>query len=273
MNYIAEIKAFYDWLECNSLEATHISLWHGLMSIANKSGWREEFNVPMSTLESKTGIKRSNLYKARNKLKQAGLIDFRERDGRQSTLYKMLPLCPCGGRNSNVPVTDEQHTGNAPVTDEYSIHKLNINETKQEDVKKDDFVIQKKFGNIIGAWNSLKLQELKIIQGTREELLGARIKQYGEDAVVEAIENIRKSSFLRGQSKGGFVITFDWLIRPNNFPKVLEGNYSDKEGGTQNGGNSGNTDGDARGEHAGQAGGGAGKPAGKPEKDLHGEDD
>lgn len=48
--------------------------------------------------------------------------------------------------------------------------------------------------------------------------------------MLKAIDNINYSSFLRGQSKSNWIITFDWLIRPNNFIKVLEGNYSDKEG-------------------------------------------
>jgi len=125
MNYISEIKAFYDWLECNPLDATHISLWHGLMSIANKTGWREEFTVPMSTLELKTGIKRTNLYKARNKLQQAGLISFREREGRQSAIYKILSLCTPDEHKSDTPVTNERQMSDTPVTREYTINKLN----------------------------------------------------------------------------------------------------------------------------------------------------
>ena len=129
MNYITEIKAFYDRLELFPLEATHISLWHGLMSIANRTGWREEFSVPMSTLEFKTGIKRTNLYKVRNKLKQAGLIDFKEREGKQSSVYKMLPLCSPHERNSDISVTDERQTSDTPVSDEANINKQN--KTKQ----------------------------------------------------------------------------------------------------------------------------------------------
>ena len=51
----------------------------------------------------------------------------------------------------------------------------------------------------------------------------------------EDIENIRYSSFLKGQNNKNWTITFDWLIKPNNFTKVLEGNYRDK-GDSNNGG-------------------------------------
>ncbi len=30
---------------------------------------------------------------------------------------------------------------------------------------------------------------------------------------------------MKGKNKNGWVITFDWFVLPNNFPKVLEGNY------------------------------------------------
>lgn len=90
---------------------------------------------------------------------------------------------------------------------------------------------------VIDKWNSLNLQKLvSINKGTnRYKMLKARIKDYGIEKVFEAIENINKSSFLKGQNTRSWTITFDWLIKPNNFGKVLEGNYTDKEGGYGNG--------------------------------------
>ncbi|MBQ7644355.1 MAG: hypothetical protein IJS84_04960, partial [Spirochaetales bacterium] len=40
---------------------------------------------------------------------------------------------------------------------------------------------------------------------------------------------IARSSFLIGQNKTSWMVTFDWFVKPNNFPKVLEGNYLDKD--------------------------------------------
>ena len=84
------------------------------------------------------------------------------------------------------------------------------------------------------AWNSLRLNQLVRItsDSRRGVMLKARIREYGADAVAEAIEKVRGSSFLRGQNAKNWVITFDWLIRPNNFIKVLEGNYDDESKGT-----------------------------------------
>lgn len=92
--------------------------------------------------------------------------------------------------------------------------------------------LQSKLQLIIDKWNELNLQKIvSINQGTsRYRMLNTRIKDYGENRVLEAIENIKHSSFLKGQNDRNWIITFDWLVKPNNFIKVLEGNYSDKQG-------------------------------------------
>ncbi len=83
-------------------------------------------------------------------------------------------------------------------------------------------------------WNHLATYGVKpvsrISSGTKRfDMLRARIRTYGIEKIFEAIENIKKSSFLCGSGQKGWVITFDWFVRPNNFIKVLEGNYEGVE--------------------------------------------
>lgn len=82
---------------------------------------------------------------------------------------------------------------------------------------------------IVEAWNTLGLSKVsKIVPGTnRHTQLHKRIKDYGVESILTAIENVRNSVFLNGQNKKGWIITFDWFVKPNNFVKVLEGNYAD----------------------------------------------
>lgn len=88
---------------------------------------------------------------------------------------------------------------------------------------------------VVDAWNSLSLTQVEKVTGdsVRGKMLRARIKEYGTDDVVDAVMRIQKSSFLRGQNKKGWTITFDWLVRPNNFTKVKEGQYDDSVHGNQ----------------------------------------
>lgn len=83
----------------------------------------------------------------------------------------------------------------------------------------------------ISSWNFLGLNKLISLKkgSMRYKELNARVKEFGEDKVLESISNIAKSKFLKGENDRGWIITFDWLVRPNNFIKVLEGNYTDKD--------------------------------------------
>ena len=83
-------------------------------------------------------------------------------------------------------------------------------------------------------WNQLAAYGVKPVisinhGAKRFDMLRARVRSYGIDKILEAIENIKKSSFLCGSGQKGWVITFDWFVRPNNFIKVLEGNYEGME--------------------------------------------
>ena len=64
------------------------------------------------------------------------------------------------------------------------------------------------------------------ISGKRKQSLLARLKEHGKEKLRTAVINAAKSPFLNGASEKPFVASFDWIFRPNNFPKVLEGNYN-----------------------------------------------
>lgn len=74
------------------------------------------------------------------------------------------------------------------------------------------------------------LGKLVMITGRRREMVRARIRETSVDDFFTMIHNAAASSFLRGESQRGWVANFDWCIRPNNYPKVLEGRYNDHEG-------------------------------------------
>lgn len=87
----------------------------------------------------------------------------------------------------------------------------------------------------VDAWNALTEYGIKPVSrlnstSQRYQRLSARISEYGVDNVLKSIEKIKGSSFLQGKAsaKHKWVITFDWFVLPNNFPKVLDGNYDDK---------------------------------------------
>lgn len=107
MNYLSEIKAFYDRLELNPLPSPAIALWHALMSIANKTGWQQEFTVAISVLILKSGLNAQAIKRARNRLEQDGYITWKSRGGNQSALYHLKSLA-VQNDNKNVPQSVSQ---------------------------------------------------------------------------------------------------------------------------------------------------------------------
>lgn len=92
MNYLTEIKLFYDWLETHDLTPSGIALWHALMFIANRCGWKEEFAASNSILESRTQMPRTTIYRARKRLQSFGLIDVFPQGSNNSSLYTLHSL-------------------------------------------------------------------------------------------------------------------------------------------------------------------------------------
>lgn len=94
-----------------------------------------------------------------------------------------------------------------------------------------DTIRQTDVQRIINEWNSLEefgINPVKRMTPKREQAVKARIRQNHIDDILEAIENIRHSSFLQGQNKNGWMVTFDWFLKPGNFAKVFEGQYAGK---------------------------------------------
>ena len=70
------------------------------------------------------------------------------------------------------------------------------------------------------------------ISPNREKAIAARWKQYdGNIAEFVRLFTIAEASdFLKGQNNRNWQADFDWLLKPNNMPKVLEGKYTNKGG-------------------------------------------
>lgn len=147
----------------------------------------------------------------------------RQRVAKYRDKQKQLSEC-------NVTVTLPVTQCNA--TDKIREDKNNISISKDIDCQTETVRLDIK--PVIDAWNALSndtaIKPVSKILSTskRYQMLVARIKEYGLDNVLKAIENISQSDFLKGNNNKGWIITFDWFVRPNNFPKVFEGDYDNR---------------------------------------------
>lgn len=140
-------------------------------------------------------------------------------------------------RQRNMIEQDMSRDTSRDVTQQSKNKKEDIDIDKEKDNKlivSKDTICQTDVRRVIEEWN--KLQEVGINpirdikpSSKRYQLLKGRIREYGIDEVLNAINNVRNSDFLRGENNRSWMITFDWFVKPNNFLKTLEGNYN-KEG-------------------------------------------
>ncbi len=178
MNYLAEILAFNNWIRYNSgISKSDICLWHGLMSMANRFSWRE-FNAPILTLLSESKLTKNEFYKSRNKLKQFGLLDFKERGGNRATLYKMNSVVSLYGTQMNtqsMTQTDIQ-IGTKGVTQNVNILKTKNQKLKTKNKKE---IIKEKFGEFENVFLSAdEFQKLKSKLGAETGSYIERLSSY-----------------------------------------------------------------------------------------------
>lgn len=158
MDYLKELKAFYDRLELNPQPNTAIALWHALMSIANKAGWPDTFTVASSVLGLRSGLNASALKRARNKLATDGFIEWKPRGGNLSAQYKINSLV-AQNRYKNEPQFEPQNEPQFALQCEPQSEPINKHKQKQ-----------RQENNITGAcvrfeefWNSYPKQTHRML--------------------------------------------------------------------------------------------------------------
>lgn len=187
MNYLKEILTFENWLDYNSnVNKSDIRLWYTLMYTANRFNWKE-FSISISSLIFKSKLSKSDIYRSRNKLKQFGLIDFKEKKGNQCTVYKINSCVSLFGTHFGTQFETESETtfdtpfntvSETPIdTNVGNINKTkninkNINRNKKE-------IIKEKFGEFENVLLSDdELQKLKSKLGAETESYIERLSSY-----------------------------------------------------------------------------------------------
>ena len=100
--------------------------------------------------------------------------------------------------------------------------------TREEEVANHDF------DEIISFFNQQMkgkgIQQVAIITSERRQAFERLVSQTGvnKDTLKQAIKNAAESDFLNGKGPKGWVASFDWMMMPQNFQKVLENNYRNK---------------------------------------------
>ena len=66
------------------------------------------------------------------------------------------------------------------------------------------------------------------LSDSRKKAIKARLNDFGLEEIKRAFTLTEQSDFLKGNNATGWQAGFDWLMKPANLTKVLEGNYENK---------------------------------------------
>lgn len=119
-------------------------------------------------------------------------------------------------------------------------NKTNINNTidcptdnlSARKIKKDDTP----YSEIVEIFNETcsDLPSVKQITDSRKKAIKARFKdlEKNTDKIRELFRKVQESDFLTGRKEGSnWRACFDWVMKPANMAKILEGNYENREVG------------------------------------------
>ena len=104
-----------------------------------------------------------------------------------------------------------------------------------------DTICQTDVRRAIEEWN--KLQDVGIPPVVRIDMNSQRIKNLKSklrkldtfDEYLQAIKNIRESTFLQGDNDRGWIITFKWFVEKDHMDRILGGDFKPRKKGGQHG--------------------------------------
>ena len=183
-----------DAIVCNSIQLDAI----GCNSIKNKP---QSTQLPTEIKEEKERSKEKEEYKDIDNFINNNINNNIEEEDKEEEITSVRPqvLPPTGGAVAPAP---------APATEASYL------------------------ASVMGLWNDrmkgVGIPSIVAIGGNRRAHVLARMREYGAEAVAKVIDMVATSRFLQGSNNRGFVATFDWVVKPANFIKILEGNYNEQ---------------------------------------------
>ena len=108
-----------------------------------------------------------------------------------------------------------------------------IEEDKEEDIEKDkdkEGDKKEKCQKIIDIFNSLcpSFPKVKFLSDSMISNISNLVERFPESDISTAFQKCEKSSFLKGKNPRKWKASFDWIIKPQNLTKILNGNYDDE---------------------------------------------
>ena len=137
----------------------------------------------------------------------------------------------------HVPFTEQSRNNHVPFTEQsvliigrgkgeeyiYPIPPMGANPPEELESEKINY------NDLMETFNSMfngKLPKVSSMTDKRKKSVSARASEHGKNSIMDVFHNVLQSSFLLGRNDKNWRCDFDWIFKPTNFIKILEGNYN-----------------------------------------------
>ena len=133
-------------------------------------------------------------------------------------------------KNDTTSDTNNKNNINKNIINKNNIKKISTN----VDIKESRIQNEIDFEKLCEYWNQQMIEnnctipQIQRITDRRKQVVLSRLREFSKDDIIQVIENCARSDFLNGRNNRNFIASFDWAFLPNNFIKILEGNYNNK---------------------------------------------
>ncbi len=211
--------------------------------ISEQTGFEEAYVLEVINSCLKLGLFNEELYTSDGILTSKGI---------QERYKKICDLCRRKSEISEFSLISSEETGFSSEETGFSSEEMPINSAKstQSKVKKrkENITVDSNespvcatcqphderidYSELVKFFNEKTQGVFGVIRmplsDKRKGMINARIKTYGKETFAQMIQKALNSDFLKGQNKNGWRASFDWLIRPTNFEKIISGNYDNR---------------------------------------------
>lgn len=206
------MKAFYAWQEQHSLSTVAIALYYTLLNYAGKCA-QTTFSVAVSTLSKHSGISTRSVFRARDVLKDSGLIKIKINETRDCAQYTIVKLTDY---DTVSRATTPSRTKRPRVTQCDRVATLTSHTDTCTSIIINNDSMYSKF-NVWLSQHAPRVQQMQ--QPMSEAQLCTLVSEYSKQEVMDVILAMENYADLHKKNISAYLTARNWLKRRTQMPQ------------------------------------------------------
>ena len=206
------MRAFYAWQEQHSLPTVAIALYYTLLNYAGKCA-QTTFSVAVSTLSKHSGISTRSVFRARDVLKDSGLIKIKINETRDCAQYTIVKLTDY---DTVSRAATPSRTKRPRVTQYDRVATLTSHTDTCTSIIINNDSMYSKF-NVWLSQHAPRVQQMR--QPMSEAQLCTLVSEYSKQEVMDVILAMENYADLHKKNISAYLTARNWLKRRTQVPQ------------------------------------------------------